>query len=91
MIRALLLVVSVLGSEALAAQQLLPTKTLLVKNPSSGTRKILWKASEAGFGGTRLTSSAIRRCAAAAASTSSYTRPATPRRRTVGLSAMRSR
>ena len=48
MIRALLLVVSVLGSEALAAQQLLPTKTLLAKNPSSGTRKILWKASEAG-------------------------------------------
>ena len=28
---------------AFAAQQLVPTQTLLVKNPPSGARKVLWK------------------------------------------------
>ena len=33
---------SLLGP-AFAAQQLVTTKTLLVKNPPSGARKVLWK------------------------------------------------
>ena len=33
---------------AYAAQQLVATKTLLVKNPPSGARKVVWKAKETG-------------------------------------------
>ena len=35
-----------LTGNAFAAPQLVPTKTLLVKNPPSGVRKVLWKVRE---------------------------------------------
>jgi cysteine-rich repeat protein len=42
----LVLTLVVAGNEALAAQQLVATKTILVKNPPSGARKVLWKVKE---------------------------------------------
>jgi len=39
---------SIMGSAALAAQHQVPTKVLLVKNPPSGARKVLWKVKETG-------------------------------------------
>ena len=42
----LVLTLVLAGNEALAAQQLVATKTILVKNPPSGARKLLWKVKE---------------------------------------------
>ena len=47
-----LVVASFVGLPAHAAQQLVPTKTLLVKNPPSGARKVLWKVKEPGSAAT---------------------------------------
>ena len=48
MTRLLVFVVAALGGSALAAQQLVPTKTLLVRDPPSSARKVLWKVSQPG-------------------------------------------
>jgi hypothetical protein len=45
-------VVVLVSAAAFAAQQLLPTKTLLVKNPPSGARKALWKVRESASAAT---------------------------------------
>src|SRR4029453_17187667 len=42
----LVLTLVLAGNEVLAAQQLVATKTILVKNPPSGARKVLWKVKE---------------------------------------------
>jgi hypothetical protein len=41
-----------LASAAFGAQQLVPTKTLLVKNPPSGARKVLWKVRDSASAAT---------------------------------------
>ena len=43
---------TLMGSAALAAQHQVPTKILLVKNPPSGVRKVLWKVKETGSAAT---------------------------------------
>jgi hypothetical protein len=43
---------ALLAGAALAAQQLVPTKTLVVKNQPSGTRKVLWNVKETGSAAT---------------------------------------
>ena len=43
---------TLVGSPALGAQHLVPTKVFLVKNPSSGARKVLWKVKEPGSAAT---------------------------------------
>ena len=40
------------AGSAFAAEQLVPTKTLLVKSPPSGARKVLWKVKETGSAAT---------------------------------------
>jgi len=47
-----LIVMAALSGSGFAAEQLVPTKTLLVKNPPSGARKILWKVREKGSAAT---------------------------------------
>jgi hypothetical protein len=47
-----LVIMVALSGSGFAAEQLVPTKTLLVKNPPSGARKVLWKVKETGSAAT---------------------------------------
>ena len=41
-------IVALAANGALAAQHFVPTQSLLVRNPSSGARKVIWKVRDLG-------------------------------------------